>query len=113
MKTITATVRVTLEVPEEYDEHDAVSYIGWRLDVPGLDGEWPEDIDVSIMKATAIKEGLHLQPGDMAEHRFRELDPREVVSITRDTVTLDILGNETTRIPMDNYYCGSPADGRL
>lgn len=54
-----------------------------------------------------------IQPGDLAEHAFRDLDPREVISITRDTLTLDIMGKESPPLPKDNYRVYRHADGSI
>jgi hypothetical protein len=66
------------------------------------------DIDQFLVEASAA-----IQPGDLVEHAFRDLDPREVVSIGRDFLTLDILGEETPRLPKDNYRVVADAEGSL
>lgn len=46
---------------------------------------------------------LPIQPGDLVEHREKDLDPREVIAIGVDWLTLDIAGSESPRLPKDNY----------
>lgn len=53
------------------------------------------------------------RPGDLAEHSEKELDPREVVAVGRDWITLDIFGTETERLPRDNYTVYTEAEGAL
>jgi hypothetical protein len=53
-------------------------------------------------------------PGDLVEHRSKpELDEREVVSVGRDFLTLNLLGRESTRLPLDNYRVTRPREGVL
>jgi hypothetical protein len=55
-----------------------------------------------------------IRPGDLVEHRTKtHLDPREVVSVGRDFLTLDILGAETERLPLDNYCTVVPCEGSI
>lgn len=46
-----------------------------------------------------------MQPGDMAEHRWQDLDARPVAEVdhAESTVRLQIGGHVTTPIPMGNY----------
>lgn len=45
------------------------------------------------------------QPGDLADHRSGELDPRRVTRVTEDGtgVYLDILCSESGPFPVENY----------
>lgn len=46
-----------------------------------------------------------IRKGDWAYHRMRELDPREIVRVSGDqlSITLDINGHETPWLPAANY----------
>ena len=59
------------------------------------------------------EEDIPILPGCLVERIDTGLDAREVVSIGRDWLTLDIMGTETQRLPIDNYRAVEPADGRL
>lgn len=85
-----------------------VTYIG-----QSHSGPTPEErIEVQEYAASSEVE-IPIMPGCLVERIDMDLDPREVVSIGRDWLTLDILGEETERLPMDNYRAVVPADGRL
>jgi hypothetical protein len=44
------------------------------------------------------------QPGDLADHRSRELDPREVARVDGDMIWLYLMGpNEHGPFPAENY----------
>lgn len=65
------------------------------------------------MSKTADRWTSPIQPGDLVEKIGTDLDPREVISVGRDFLTLDILGSETERLPLDNYRTVVPADGAI
>jgi len=44
-----------------------------------------------------------VQPGDLAEHRSRDLDPRAVTQVTETAVWIDILGSSKGPFPKHNY----------
>jgi hypothetical protein len=54
-----------------------------------------------------------IRPGDLVERRDSDLDPREVVSVGRDWLTLDLLGKESPRLPLDNYVLYAMSEGSI
>lgn len=54
-----------------------------------------------------------IEPGDLVEKIDTDLDPREVVSVGRDFITIDILGKESPRLPKDNYRVVVKNDGQF
>lgn len=52
-----------------------------------------------------LNEGETPQPGDMAHHKHKDLDPREVVLAdgVNGLVFLDVLGKTFGPFPSDNY----------
>lgn len=58
-------------------------------------------------------DSLGPQPGDLVERIDSDLDFREVVSVGRDWLTLDLLGKESPQLPKDNYRTVVPAEGVL
>ncbi len=110
---ISVNMTFDLTMPEDYSEQDAVDYLRWRSDVGNVDVE-AALLDISAMKIIDAREVQRpMQPGDLVEKRNADLDPREVVSVGRDFITLDILGEETVRVPKDNYRVVVPAEGVL
>lgn len=60
-----------------------------------------------------MTEHREIHPGDLVEKIGSDLDAREVISVGRDFITIDILGRESPRLPKDNYRTVVPAEGRL
>lgn len=115
-RTLTTTMTFTAEVApaahtEHYDEHALSDVVRFHVNLSDLDSL---EADVSAFTITgAVETPRPIRPGDLVAHRYRDLDPREVVSVGRDFLTLDILGRETERLPLDNYVLDTPADGVL
>lgn len=115
-RTLTTTMTFTAEVAdaahaEHYDEHALSDVVRFHVNLSDLDSL---EADVSAFTMlTAVETPRPIRPGDLVVPRFRDLDPREVVSVGRDFLTLDILGTETERLPLDNYVLDTPADGVL
>ncbi|MFF2621272.1 hypothetical protein [Oerskovia jenensis] len=53
--------------------------------------------------ATAPHAVVLPKPGDLVEHIHRDLDPRRVVAVGVGWLTLEILGSESSRLPIENY----------
>lgn len=109
-ETVEVLLRVRAEVIPGYGPHELADAVRFHLGISELDSI---EADVSAVDISDVREAaLPIQPGDLVEHRTRDLDPREVVAIGRDWLTLDI-GGETPRIPKDNYRVYRAADGVL
>lgn len=69
---------------------------------------------IALLSNLERKGRLGVRPGDLVEKIDNlELDSREVLSVGRDWLTLDLLGTESPRLPLDNYRTSTPAEGRL
>lgn len=115
-RTLTTTMTFTADLVDvastkHYDEHALSDVVRFHVNLSDLDSL---EADVSAFTITgAVETPRPIRPGDLVAHRYRDLDPREVVSVGRDFLTLDILGRETERLPLDNYVLDTPADGVL
>ena len=107
---------------------DDVYVVMTRL--PGPDGDFVELEDANGLHPTGAKgfewvdrpnglvalripRVLAIRPGDLVERRDSDLDPREVVSVGRDWLTLDLLGKESPRLPLDNYVLYAMSEGSI
>lgn len=59
---------------------------------------WKNQREPSIPTGGALP-----KPGDLVEHIHLDLDPRRVVTVGAGWLTLDILGSESSRLPIENY----------
>lgn len=107
-KIVQIPVIAQVEVPLDWSEADIMDVIRFHLDLSDLSDV---EADVADCEITNVKPAP-IQPGDLVEHATKDLDPREVVAVGRDWLTLDI-GGETTRIPKDNYRVYSRTEGAL
>lgn len=112
---VTLTFKATVagaEHTEDYGPYELADVISYTLGLGRLDST---DVDISAFEITSAATAVRaIQPGDLVERVGNlGLDDREVVSVGRDFLTLDVLGTETARLPKDNYRTTVPAEGSM
>lgn len=108
---VKVTIDVTADVKDGYGPHELADAVRFHLNQSELDAI---EADISAIDIVDAREAhREIQPGDLVEHIYQDLDPREVVVVGRDFLTLDILGKESGHLPKDNYRTAVPAEGRL
>jgi len=108
---VEVTVTVVARVIPGYGPEEVGDVIRFHLQLSDLNSV---EADISAVHITSMHEVRRpIRPGDMVERLGTELDAREVLSVGRDWLTLDLLGQESPRLPLDNYRTIVPADGSL
>lgn len=104
---------VQAEIPFGMSDAEILERIRFFLSAP-MESQGLAPHEVLNVRFTNVKEAP-IQPGDLVEHRTRDLDPREVIATGRDWIALDF-GREDdvyTRLPRDNYRVDVRAEGVL